>query len=151
MAIDMSTAILTLSENGELQKIHDRWLKRESCASQDSDSDSDQLQLESFWGLFLIFGIACSIALLLYFGMMLWEFGKHHSDSDTPEESQKTGSGSGSRSVRLQRFLSFADEKEEVSKSKLKRKRERSTVNGTEVDSRNRSNRIQAEEQNVNT
>ncbi|KAL7606203.1 hypothetical protein Lser_V15G17050 [Lactuca serriola] len=156
LAVDMSTAILTLSENGELQKIHDRWLKRESCASQDSnsDSDSDQLQLESFWGLFLIFGIACSIALLLYFGMMLWEFGKHHSDSDTPEESQKTGSGSGSRSVRLQRFLSFADEKEEVSKSKLKRKRERSTVNGTEVDSRNRSNRIQAEvddEQNVNT
>ncbi|KAI3499239.1 hypothetical protein L1887_35032 [Cichorium endivia] len=148
LAIDMSTAILTLSENGKLQKIHDYWLKHETCASR--DSDSDQLQLESFCGLFLIFGIACSIALLLYFGMMLWEFGKHH--SEPPEESQKTGS----RSVRLQRFLSFADEKQEVSKSKLKRKREmlRSSVCGAEVDSRNRSNRIQAEvddEPNVNS
>lgn len=138
LAVDMSTAILTLSENGELQKIHDYWLKRKTCAL--PNSDSDQLQLESFWGLFLIFGVACALALLIYFCMVFREFGKHHSE-EVPEPSPK----SGSRSVRLQRFLSFADEKEEISKSKLKRKREMSLVNGREADSRNRSNRIQAE------
>ncbi|KAK1419383.1 hypothetical protein QVD17_28550 [Tagetes erecta] len=137
LAIDMSTAILTLSENGKLQKIHDNWLKRKICAPQ--NSDSDQLQLESFSGLFLIFGVACVLALLVYFGMMLWDFGKHHSELEDPS------SKSGSHSVR--RFLSFADEKEDVFKSKLKRKREMSLshTNGREVDSRNRSNRIQAE------
>ena len=134
----MSTAILTLSENGELQKIHDYWLKRKTCAK--PNSDSDQLQLESFWGLFLIFGVACALALLIYFCMVFREFGKHHS-----EEHAEPSPKSGSRSVRLQRFLSFADEKEEISKSKLKRKREMSLVNGREADSRNRSNRIQAE------
>ncbi|KAI3774207.1 hypothetical protein L1987_48752 [Smallanthus sonchifolius] len=137
LAIDMSTAILTLSENGELQKIHDYWLKRKTCTPQ--NSDSDQLQLESFWGLFLIFGVACALAILTYFCMMLREFGKHHSELEDPSPK------SGSHSVR--RFLTFADEKEEVSKDKLKRKREMSIshANGREVDSRNRSNRIQAE------
>ncbi|KVH96562.1 hypothetical protein Ccrd_001343, partial [Cynara cardunculus var. scolymus] len=111
-------------ENGELQKIHDHWLKRKTCSLR--NSDSDQLQLESFCGLFLIFGVACALALGIHFCMVLREFGKH---DPSPEK--------GSRSVRLQRFLSFADEKEEISKRKLKRKRD-----GREV---NRSNRIQAE------
>ncbi|KAM0025835.1 putative periplasmic binding protein-like I [Helianthus debilis subsp. tardiflorus] len=138
LAVDMSTAILTLSENGELQKIHDYWLKRKTCSTQ--NSDSDQLQLESFWGLFLIFGVACALALLIHFCMMIREFSKHYSEQHDDQSSK-----SGSRSVR--KFLSFADEKEEVSKSKLKRKREisMSYVNGRDVDSRNRSNRIQAE------
>ncbi|XP_071717534.1 glutamate receptor 3.2-like [Rutidosis leptorrhynchoides] len=150
LAVDMSTAILTLSENGELQRIHDYWLKRKTCTSR--TSDSDQLQLESFWGLFLIFGVACVLAIIIYMCMMLRDFGKHHSELSDPSVKK------GSRSVRLQRFLSFADEKEEVSKSKLKRKRDMSVsrVNGRDVDSRNRSNRIQAEvdddwRANVNT
>lgn len=142
----MATAILTLSENGELQKIHNYWLKGKPCTSQ--NFDSDQLQLESFWGLFLMFGVVCAFALLVYFCMMLREFGKHHSEPSEPSPKQ------GSRSIRLQRFLSFADEKQEVSKSKLKRKREMSIGNGRNVDSRNRSNRIEAEVdeyENVNT
>ncbi|MFS7895364.1 putative periplasmic binding protein-like I [Helianthus anomalus] len=136
LAVDMSTAILTLSENGELHKIHDYWLQRKTCAPQ--ISDSNQLQLDSFWELFLIFGGACALALLIYFCKMIRVFGKHHS--------QQHGQSSKSGSCSVQKFLSFVDEKEEeVSKSKLKRKREMSYVEGREVDSRNRSNRIQAE------
>ncbi|XP_071691380.1 glutamate receptor 3.2-like isoform X2 [Rutidosis leptorrhynchoides] len=139
LAVDMSTAILTLSENGELQRIHDYWLKRKTCSPQ--SSDSDQLQLESFWGLFLIFGVVCSVAILIYMCVTLREFGKHHTELLEPSPKK------GSHSVRLQKFLSFADEKEEVSKKKLKRKRDMSIsgVSGREVDSRNWSNRIQAE------
>ena len=72
LAIDMSTAILSLSENGELQKIHDKWLKKSICGPQ--SSQSDQLNLESVWGLFLVCGVAFVIALLVYFWLMFCKF-----------------------------------------------------------------------------
>ncbi|XP_076955548.1 glutamate receptor 3.2-like [Bidens hawaiensis] len=111
LAIDMSTAILRLSGNGELQKIHDYWFEKKTCDQQ--NSNSEQFQLESFGGLYLIFGVACALALLIYFSKILCEFRKHYSDL-------RIGSHS------LSRFLSFVDEKDEVSKNRLKRKREMS-------------------------
>ncbi|KAL2479256.1 Glutamate receptor 3.2 [Forsythia ovata] len=116
LAVDMSTAILMLSENGELQKLHDRWLNKIVCSLQGSKQESDQLQLNSFWGLFLICGIACFLALLVYFCSILRQFKRH-----LPEQSEPSIRSS-SRSIRIQRFLSFVDEKEEESKSRLKRK-----------------------------
>ncbi|KAK1433212.1 hypothetical protein QVD17_10121 [Tagetes erecta] len=102
LAIDMSTAILKLSENGELQKIHDDWLKNKTCAPQ----NSEQLQLECFSGLFLIFGVVCALALVIYFCMMIHEFRKHYSELQDPS------SISGSQLVTS--FFSFADEKKRV-------------------------------------
>ncbi|KAL2461930.1 Glutamate receptor 3.2 [Abeliophyllum distichum] len=116
LAVDMSTAILMLSENGELQKISDRWLNKIVCSLQGSKLESEQLQLNSFWGLFLICGIACFLALLVYFCSILRQFKRH-----LPEQSEPSIRSS-SRSIRIQRFLSFVDEKEEESKSRLKRK-----------------------------
>ncbi|KAL0357245.1 UNVERIFIED_CONTAM: Glutamate receptor 3.2 [Sesamum calycinum] len=114
LAMDMSTAILTLSENGELQKIHDKWLSTRACGPA-SSVDSEQLHLKSFWGLFLICGIACLIALLLYFCSIIQKF-KQYFRTTTPSLQ------SSSRSIRIQRFLSFADEKEGGSRSRSKRK-----------------------------
>ncbi|KAM3292016.1 hypothetical protein P3S67_020305 [Capsicum chacoense] len=71
LAIDMSRAILQLSEKGELEKIRNKWLQRSSAA------DSEQLQLKSFWGLFLICGVAGCFALLVYFCSMLHQFRRH--------------------------------------------------------------------------
>ena len=119
LALDLSTAILTLSENGELQRIHDKWLSRKSCGSEGTTNESDELQLESFWGLFLICGTACFLALIIYFCLMLCQFSRH----GIPEESDHSR-GAGSHSARVRTFLSFADEKEDVYKSKSKRKRE---------------------------
>ncbi|TYH37049.1 hypothetical protein ES332_D12G014600v1 [Gossypium tomentosum] len=118
LAIDMSTAILSLSENGELQKIHDRWLSKSACSSENSEDDIEQLDLKSFWGLFVICGIACMLALLVYFWLMFRKF------SLLPPEELDTTSPSTSRSTRLQTFLSFVDEKVEKPKSSSKRKRE---------------------------
>ncbi|KAJ8506830.1 hypothetical protein OPV22_007716 [Ensete ventricosum] len=54
LAIDMSTAMLKLSENGELQRIHKKWFCNTSCIVQSGiNSDPDQLHFTSFWGLFL--------------------------------------------------------------------------------------------------
>ncbi|KAJ6386388.1 hypothetical protein OIU77_029368 [Salix suchowensis] len=140
LAIDMSTAILQLSENGDLQKIHDKWLRRKLCSSQDIGSSADQLQLQSFWGLFLICGIACSLALLIYFCTTFHQFSRHF-----PEESDPSVQSS-SRSKRLQTFLSFADDKVEqwkTSKSKRKREDELSNRSGEGTMPGNESERIQ--------
>uniref|UniRef100_N1QYF9 Glutamate receptor n=1 Tax=Aegilops tauschii TaxID=37682 RepID=N1QYF9_AEGTA len=95
LQVDLSTAILSLSENGELQRIHDKWLKTGECAADESEMiNSNQLRLESFWGLFLICGVACVISLLIYFGIMLRKYMRHE-----PKKS-------------LRRFISFVDDKE---------------------------------------
>ncbi|GLT54128.1 hypothetical protein SLA2020_273530 [Shorea laevis] len=77
LAVDMSTAILKLSESGELQKIHDKWLSRKACSSEDTKQNVDRLQLNSFWGLFLLCGSACFIALLLYLIKMVHQYTRH--------------------------------------------------------------------------
>ena len=35
----MSTAILKLSENGDLQRIHDKWLMRSACTAQGTTTE----------------------------------------------------------------------------------------------------------------
>ncbi|KAH6804275.1 glutamate receptor 2 [Perilla frutescens var. frutescens] len=116
LAMDMSTAILTLSENGKLQKIHDKWLNTRSCRQQSSNV-SDQLQLKSFWGVFLICGITSFVALLIYFGLIYSKFKRYFPQLSEPSTQQTS-----SPSIRIRRFLSFVDEKEEEFKNRLKRK-----------------------------
>ncbi|KAA8532081.1 hypothetical protein F0562_006777 [Nyssa sinensis] len=115
LAVDMSTAILQMSENGELQRIHDKWLMSRACSSPESKLEVDRLQLKSFSGLFLLCGLACSLALLIYFLLMARQFSRHYSEDFE-------SSGRRSRSAHLQKFLSFVDEKEETVKSRSKRK-----------------------------
>lgn len=115
LAVDMSIAILKLSENGELQRIHDKWLMRSACSSQGSKLEVDQLELKSFSGLFMLCGIACLLALLLYFLKMVRQYSKYYS-----EDSES--SGRSSSSATLQTFFSFVDEKEESVKSRSKKK-----------------------------
>ena len=111
----MSTAILKLSENGELQRIHDKWLMRSACSSQGTQFEVDQLELTSFRGLFVICGLACFIALLIYFALTFRQFTKHYpSLSESSGRSLQSGS--------LKRFFSFVDEKEETVKARSKRK-----------------------------
>ncbi|XP_050212444.1 glutamate receptor 3.3 [Mercurialis annua] len=120
LAIDMSTAILELSENGDLQRIHDKWLMRSSCSLDSSELESDRLELKSFWGLFLICGIACFVSLLIYFLQIILQLNRRV----PPEElSASPSQGTSSRSGRLQKLLSIMDEKEDRFKSKKKRRK----------------------------
>ncbi|KAG2241070.1 hypothetical protein Bca52824_090357 [Brassica carinata] len=118
----MSTAILGLSETGKLQKIHDKWLSKSNCSNlngSESDDDPEQLKLRSFWGLFLLCGIACFISLLIYFFKIVRDFCNDHK----PEEEAAVPSPEVSRSKTLQTFLAYFDEKETESNRRLKRKR----------------------------
>ena len=120
--MDLSTAILTLSENGDLQRIHDKWLNQEQCtSSQGSDVAADRLNLSSFWGLFLISGIACFIALLVFFTRILCQYGKYNQGADeVPEEESPVRRPERLRSIRD--LMTFVDMKEEEVKRAIKRK-----------------------------
>lgn len=123
LAVDLSTAILTLSENGDLQRIHDKWLTQTGCSSQDTAIDANRLSLESFWGLFLICGVTCFITLVVFFMRILCQYNKYNS-TDEPEPSTHP-QPSGRRPSRLSSFkdlISFVDKKEEEIKIAMKRK-----------------------------
>ncbi|CAM8987273.1 unnamed protein product [Rhodiola kirilowii] len=117
LATDLSTAILKLSENGDLQRINNKWITKSSCA-QSALTEVDQLQIKSFWGLFLICGTACFLALIIYFFRLLRQFLRHYSDESDPSIRSSTA-----KSARIQTFLSFVDDRKDESVSKLKRKR----------------------------
>ncbi|KAL8126956.1 glutamate receptor 3.3-like [Apium graveolens] len=118
LAVDLSTAILTLSESGDLQRIYDKWLSRSTCSLETAEIDSDRLHLQSFWGLFLICGIACFIALLIYFLQIMRKF--HHSTTADPVSD---GQGS-SHSKRIQKLLSIIDKKDPIKRQSKRRKTE---------------------------
>lgn len=136
LAVDMSTAILKLSENGELQRIHDKWLSGIACTSQNTKLEVDRLQLKSFSGLFFLCGLACFLALLIYFVMLACQYWQYYPNSEVSSESSRSG--------RLQTFLSFADEKEDSVRSRSKRRQlevtsvrsidQDASVNGSRID-----------------
>lgn len=71
LAIDFSTAILMLAESGELQRIHDLWLSGEGCSKSNVALESNELGLNTFWGLFVITGVASVLCCLAYWVRMI--------------------------------------------------------------------------------
>jgi len=119
----MSTAILTLSENGDLQRIHDKWLTRAGCSSRDKAIDANRLSLESFWGLFLICGLSCVIALLVFFMRIFCQYNKYNSTDESRTSSHPQASDRRpSRLASFKDLMSFVDKKEEEIKIAMKRK-----------------------------
>ncbi|KAI5055037.1 hypothetical protein GOP47_0030182 [Adiantum capillus-veneris] len=111
LAVDMSTAILTLSEAGQLQKIHDAWLSTDKCASDGSEVDSSQLSLDSFWGLFLITGLASVASLLVYTIRLLCQFSRHSHHHAAAAPNSPADQTLSSRSTKfLKSFASYVDE-----------------------------------------
>ncbi|KAL8478300.1 hypothetical protein ACS0TY_030274 [Phlomoides rotata] len=123
LAMDLSTAILQLSENGELQRIHDKWLPSDGCSNQENPVDDARLSLKSFWGLFLICGIACFIALTVFSCRVCVQFSRYNPEG---EQSQTEPPLSGSRALSSACFkdlLGFVDKKEEEIKDMIRGKR----------------------------
>ena len=67
LAPDVSGAILNLIEDHNMKQIEDKWFgKQSSCPDSSTSISSNSLSLKSFWGLFLIAGIASLSALLIF-------------------------------------------------------------------------------------
>lgn len=128
LAVDLSTAILKLSENGDLQRIREKWLKSTSCGSKNKEIDSERLHIKSFLGLFLICGLACVVALSIYIAKTIYKFNKK-----IREESDSSNHGS-SQLGRIQTFLNFFDTKEDESLTSSERRRQDLSMNRNNID-----------------
>ncbi|KAI7728130.1 hypothetical protein M8C21_007125, partial [Ambrosia artemisiifolia] len=135
LALDLSTAILQLSENAELQRIHDKWLTSSSCSSV-TETETNSLSLSSFWGLFLICGIVCCISLGIYCCRLLCQYRRFNPEleqqsRDIPEpepDSARRSSRRTSRSTSFKDLIEFYDKKEAEIKEMLRRHKRQ--VNG---------------------
>mgnify|MGYP000137845442 FL=1 len=110
----MSTAIIKLSETGDLKRIQDLWLTSGNCAANSNNMETTQLNLSSFWGLFLVTGTASALSLVIYLSRLLWKFSREQSDA----------TDSGNSAPRGKRFIikSFASYVNESSIGREKKK-----------------------------
>ncbi|WOH02674.1 hypothetical protein DCAR_0522063 [Daucus carota subsp. sativus] len=122
LAVDLSTAILQLSENGDLQRIHDKWLSKDTCSAQSNQVDDNRLSLNSFWGLFLICGIACFVSLIVFFCRVYCQYLRYAPEDadDGLEDPESVGCVKGTS--RTTSFKDFVDKKETDIKEMLRRK-----------------------------
>lgn len=113
LAVDLSTAILALSENGDLQRIHDKWLSNGPSPQSTTDLEPERLRVQSFSALFLLCGAACLAALAIH-GCILARQYSLHVASQPPDAVATGADGAIRRSSRssIRSFLSFADRRE---------------------------------------
>lgn len=86
--------------------------------------DANRLSLRSFWGLFLICGTACFLALALFFLRVLWQYSKFGREQSNVDVEQLDSDATSRRPVPMtsfKRLLTFVDKKEtEVKEMKKK-------------------------------
>ncbi|KAF3672661.1 Apoptosis inhibitory protein 5 isoform 1 [Capsicum annuum] len=67
LARDVSEAILTLTQDGTLNRLEEHWFAlSRNCDNADSADETDSLTLGSFWGLYLVSGATSTVCLLFY-------------------------------------------------------------------------------------
>ncbi|XP_057440245.1 glutamate receptor 2.7-like [Lotus japonicus] len=74
LVADISRAILNVTQGDELKTIENAWFKKGICLESSTEiSSMPSLGLESFWGLFLVAGIASLLALLIFAVTFLYQ------------------------------------------------------------------------------
>ncbi|KAJ6697695.1 GLUTAMATE RECEPTOR 2.9 [Salix purpurea] len=69
----ISRAILNVTEGDKMEKIENASFgKKSSCPESSTSISSNRLSLKSFWGLFLIAGLAASVALIIFLVMFVY-------------------------------------------------------------------------------
>ncbi|GMN45603.1 hypothetical protein TIFTF001_014766 [Ficus carica] len=65
---DISRAILNVTEGDEMKQIENKWFKfkESNCPDSQARVSSNSLSVGSFWGLFLIAGIASVVSLIIF-------------------------------------------------------------------------------------
>uniref|UniRef100_A0A3N7H7S5 Glutamate receptor n=1 Tax=Populus trichocarpa TaxID=3694 RepID=A0A3N7H7S5_POPTR len=84
---EISRAILNMIEGDKMKEIQDKWFANQtSCPDSGTSVSSNSLSIKSFWGLFLIAGIAALLALIIFIVMFVHQEGRvalRPSDSTT--------------------------------------------------------------------
>ncbi|XVE74479.1 hypothetical protein DITRI_Ditri12bG0020100 [Diplodiscus trichospermus] len=117
LAVDMSTAILKLSENGKLQDIHEKWFCKMGCpGARRGNSEPNQLHLVSFWGLYLLCGSIALAALLVFLLRMVRQFARYRRSQLRLGSPSSSVHSTTRCSQIIYNFFDFIDEKEEAIK-----------------------------------
>ncbi|XP_057457892.1 glutamate receptor 3.7 [Lotus japonicus] len=117
LALDMSTAILKLTENGELRKIHEKWFCKMGCPEErKSNPKVEQLYLTSFWGLYLSCAVVSLAALLIFLLRMICQYGRFKQKQKDIIVSSSSEPSSSHCSQVVGNFFNFIDKKEEAIK-----------------------------------
>ncbi|KAL9363578.1 hypothetical protein Peur_046363 [Populus x canadensis] len=73
LVADISRAILNVTEGDEMKQIEGAWFgKKSTCPDSSPSISSNSLSLKSFWGLFLIAGLAALLALIIFVVMFVY-------------------------------------------------------------------------------
>ncbi|KAM7481016.1 hypothetical protein LguiB_005599 [Lonicera macranthoides] len=71
---DVSQAVLSVTEGEKMEKIEKAWFgKKTNCPDPSTSMSSNSLGINSFWGLFVIVGVAASFALIIFTSMLVYE------------------------------------------------------------------------------
>ncbi|KAK6927703.1 Ionotropic glutamate receptor [Dillenia turbinata] len=73
---DVSRAVLNVTEGDKMEQIEKAWLGDPSSCSYSTTISSNSLAVHSFWGLFLIAGLASILALITFVLFFLYEHRK---------------------------------------------------------------------------
>ncbi|KAF5746062.1 glutamate receptor 3.7 [Tripterygium wilfordii] len=123
LAVDISTAILKLSENGKLQSLQEKWFCKMGCPEERrQDAEPEKLQLISFWGLYLLCGCFALSTLLLFLLRAIWQFVRYkRKQKKDPSPSSSSPSSRTRHSQPIHNFIDFIDKKEETIKKMFTR------------------------------
>ncbi|MFQ6644625.1 hypothetical protein Gotur_019375, partial [Gossypium turneri] len=98
IAMDFSKAILTLSENGALKDLEEKWFAPSpECSTGVTDNRTERLRLHSFWGLYIISGATSTICFFLFIIKII----KDQYRSNTSPRNNSIWS----KAIRLARFI----------------------------------------------
>ncbi|KAI9198225.1 hypothetical protein LWI28_012065 [Acer negundo] len=101
IGLDVSRAILNLSENGELKELEEKWFRPSRECSTDETSP-ESLTLHSFWGLYLVYGSTSTICFLLFLFRLVKHF---HDHEETYQDNANRSNKGWKKVIRLVRYL----------------------------------------------
>ncbi|KAM7480990.1 hypothetical protein LguiB_005573 [Lonicera macranthoides] len=71
---DISRAILHVTEGEKMENIEKAWFRKQAnCLDPSTSTLSSSLGINSFWGLFVIVGVATSFALIIFTSMLVYD------------------------------------------------------------------------------
>ncbi|KAJ6941254.1 glutamate receptor 3.7 [Populus alba x Populus x berolinensis] len=116
LALDISTAILKLSEDGELQKIYEKWFCKMGCHGEKKHgNEPNQLNLISFWGLYILCGAIALTAFFVFLLRMVRQFVRYKRRQLLSSSPSSISSSTRCSHV-IYHFFDFIDEREEAIK-----------------------------------
>ncbi|KAK1556178.1 hypothetical protein Q3G72_000126 [Acer saccharum] len=101
IGLDVSRAILNLSESGELKELEEKCFRPSPECSTDETSP-ESLTLHSFWGLYLVYGSTSAICFLLFLFRLVKHF---HDHEETYQDNTNQSNKGWKKVIRLARYL----------------------------------------------